>query len=220
MQPRTAPRVLTFLLLALAACATANGHEDDPAEVQAMVACVERVQVEAERGRHAITDAFERLNVIASGRFGKEPAAEAFAHFVQSVDAADQQSKRFREVVQPMVASAQPVFAQWQADIKSIASERMRKRGEMRYSVAKDRYEAITKTALPAQDQFDGYVKMLRDHAAFLAHDLNPGALADIQDEVKVVARTARELDRTMESCQVAARTYVTEASPPAAPAR
>jgi hypothetical protein len=220
MQPRTAPRVLTFLLLALAACATAKGHEDDPEQVVAMVACIERVQTEAERGRKAITDAFEHLNVLAAGRFGKEPAATVFARFVQSIDVAEQQAKRFREVVEPMVASAQPVFAQWQADIKSISGERLRKRSEMRYSVAKERYDAITKTALPAQDQFDGYVKALRDHAAFLAHDLNPGAIADIQDEVKVVARTARELDRTMESCQAAARAYVAEASQPAVPAR
>lgn len=185
-----------------------------------MVTWIERVHVEAERARQSITDSFERLNVLAAGRFGKEPAAVAYAKFVQSIDGAEQQARRFREVVGPMLATAQPVFAQWQKDVQTIGNDRMRARSELRYSVAKERYDAITKVAVPAQEQFEGYVKALRDHAAFLAHDLNAGALDDIQDEVKAVARTARELDRSMESCQAAARAYVEESALPAAPAR
>jgi len=185
-----------------------------------MVSWIERVHVESERARQAISDSFERLNVLAAGRFQKEPAAVAYAKFVQATDGAEQQARRFREVVGPMLASAEPVFQQWQTDMRSITNERLRQRAEMRYSVAKERYDAITKNAVPAREQFDGYVKALRDHAAFLANDLNAGALDDIQDEVKAVARVARELDRAMESCWAAARAYVEESSLPAAPGR
>jgi hypothetical protein len=73
---------------------------------------------------------------------------------------------------------------------------------------------------VPAQDRFDKYVKDLRDHATFLAHDLNAGALDDIQDEVKRVATDARQLDRDMETCEGAARAYLEESGLPAAPAR
>ena len=59
-----------------------------------------------------------------------------------------------------------------------------------------------------------------RDHAAFLAHDLNATALDEIQAEVKTVAKTARELDRNMETCQAAARAFVEQSALPAAPAR
>ena len=118
------------------------------------------------------------------------------------------------------MTAAQPVFTQRQQELSGISSERMRARGEMRFSVAKERYDAIATVAVPAQDQFDQYVKALRDHAAFLAHDLNAGAIDDIQDEVKMVARTARELDREMESCQAAALAYVEQSALPAAPGR
>ena len=220
MRPSATFQASLLLLSGLAACASGTSREHAPARVEEMVAWIERVHVEAERGRQTIADSFERLNALAAGRFDKEPAAVAFAKFVQSIDLAEQQAKRFREVVQPMVAAAQPVFAQWQAELATFTNERLRQRSELRYSVAKERYDAITATAVPAQDRFDGFVAALRDHAAFLAHDLNAGAIDDIQDEVKMVARTARELDREMESCQAAARAYVEQSALPAAPGR
>ena len=215
----TSSSLSLLLLLGLSSCAS-SGQADDPERVNEMNTWIERVHVEAERSRQAIGDSFERLNVLAAGRFDKEPAAVVYARFVQSIDSAEQQCKRFREVVGPMVETAKPVFTRWQKDMQTISSERMRQRSEMRFAVAKERYDAITAVAGPAPDQFDGYVKALRDHAAFLAHDLNPGSLTDIQDEVKLVARNARELDRNMESCQAAARAYIEESSLPAVPAR
>jgi hypothetical protein len=183
-----------------------------------MVTWIERVHVEAERSRDAVADAFERLNTLAAGRFDKDPAAVMYARFVQSIDVAEQQTKRFRDCVGPMQKSAEPVFRQWQQDISSIASERLRQRSELRYAVAKERYDAIHAVAVPAQDQFDGFVRSLRDHATFLAHDLNAGSIDDIQEEVKLVAQTALELDHNMESTMAAARAYVEQSALPAAP--
>lgn len=219
MQQGSATRVSSLFLLALGACASGGSRESAPVQVDAMVTWIERVHVESERARQTIGESFERLNTLAAGRFTKEPAAVAYARFVQSIDAAEQQARRFREVVTPMLESAQPVFAQWQADLRTITNERMRQRSELRYAVTKERYDAIASVAVPAQQQFEAYVKALRDHASFLAHDLNAGALDDIQDEVKLVARSAQELDRNMESCQAAARAYVEQSSLPAAPA-
>ena len=220
MHRRPAPPASFLLAFALAACASGGGQGDAPEQVDQMVTWIERVHVEAERSRQAIGDSFERLNVLAAGRFDKEPAAMVYARFVQSIDGADQQCRRFREVVGPMLETSKPVFTRWQQDVQTISNERMRQRSELRYAVAKERYDAITTVAVPAQEQFEGYVKALRDHAAFLAHDLNAGSLGEIQDEVKLVARNARELDRSMESCQAAARAYVEQSALPSVPAR
>jgi hypothetical protein len=119
-----------------------------------------------------------------------------------------------------MLAAAQPMFEQRGAELRTMNNDRMRQRGELRYAAAKERFDAISKSAVPARDQFDGYVKALRDHAAFLAHDLNASAIDDIQDEVKAVARTARELDHLMGSCQAAARAYIEQTSLPSSPPR
>lgn len=212
------PVLAAFLF---AACASSSGRESAPVQVDELVSWIERVHVEAERSRDAVADSFERLNQLAAGRFERDSAPETFARFVQGIDAAEQQAKRFREVVGPMVTAAKPVFEQWQTDVQTIENERLRQRSQLRFAVAKERYEAIRKAAVPAQDQLDGFVRALRDHAAFLAHDLNAGAIDDIQGEVKLVAQTALELDHNMESAMAAARAYVEQSATPAtAPSR
>ena len=212
---------LAALLLGVtAACSSTSPQQSAPERVDALVTWIERVHVEADRGKLALADSFERLNAVAAGKLGKDAVMTAFARFVQSIDTAEQQSKRFGETVGPMQEAARPVFQQWEADVATIGSERLQKLGATRLAIAKERYAAIVAAAVPAQQQMAEYVKTLRDHAAFLAHDLNAGAIDEIQDDVKLVARSARELDRSMESCLAAARAYVEQSALPAVPAR
>lgn len=209
---------LSFVTLSLlAACASGSARQHDPAKVDELITSVEQVHVEAERARDSIAASFERLNALAAGRFGAEPAPVVYARFVQSIDAAEMQAARFRENVAPMLAAAEPVFTSWQEDIATISSERLRQRSELRYAVAKERYDAVASAAVQARDRFDGYVAALRDHATFLAHDLNPSAIDEIQDEVKMVAQTAQQLDRELETTMAAAHAYVDGSSLPAA---
>ena len=219
MLHRPASRISSLVLLGLAACAS-GGQAAGPEQQDQLVTWVERVHVEAERSRQAIADSFERLNTLAAGRFDKEPAAVVYAKFVQSIDSAEQQRKRFREVVGPMLESGKPLFTRRQQELQAISGDRLRQRGEVRFAIDKERYDAVTTAAVPAQDQFDAFVKALQDHAAFLQYDLNPGSIAEIQPEVKIVARSARELDHNMESCQAAARAFVEGSALPAVPAR
>lgn len=218
MPSRFATRISLLFSLLLPACVTGSSQEGAPVQVDEMVTCVERVHVEADRARMAIGDSFERLNSLAGGKFGKEAAVTSYARFVQSIDVAEQQARRFREAVGPMQTAAKLVLDHWQTDVATISGERLRQRSELRLAVTRERYQAITVAAVPAQDQFDGFVKALRDHATFLAHDLNAGAIDDIQDEVKDVARVARELDKSFEATLQAARAYVENSALPAAP--
>ncbi len=218
MRPRVLLRFAVPSCLLLAACAGGPSRQNAPAQVDELVGWIERVHIEAERSRLAIGDSFERLNAVAGGNFAKETAVAAYARFVLSIDAAEEQARRFRSTVGPMVASGEPVFTQWKQDLAGISSERLRQRSEMRFAVTRERYDALLASAVPAQEKFDAYVKALRDHAAFLANDLNASAIDEIQDEVKLVAGNARELDRLMESSLAAARAYVDNAALPAAP--
>lgn len=217
MSHRRLPRIASALCLCLAACASGSSQEGAPAQVDELVTWIERVHVEAESGRVAIADAYERMNALATGHFGQGTAVASYARFVQSIDVTEQQAKRFREVVGPMQAAAKPVFEQWQKSVASIATERLRQRSEMRLEVTRQRYQAIAAVAVPAQDKFNAYAKSLRDVATFLAHDLNAGALDEIQDEVKLVAQSSRDLDRDLQGCMDAARSYVEQAALPAA---
>ena len=205
------------LLAVLSGCATGSDRQTAPVKVEEMMTWIERVHIEAERARDAISDSFEKLNVLAAGRFDTDPAPVLYARFVQSIDVAEEQAKRFRESVGPMLESAKPVFDHRQEDIAKITSERLRQRSEMRFQIAKERYDAIVKVSVPAQQQFDGFVSALRDHALFLGHDLNASAIDDIQEEVKMVAQTALTLDHSLEATMSTTRAYAEQASLPLA---
>lgn len=221
MQHRNLLRPSIALFALLAGCATGNDRQTAPIKVDELMTRVERVHIEAERARDSISDAFDRLNVLAAGRFDEDPAAVMYARFVQSIDVADEQAKRFQEAVGPMLESAEPVFENWKADIAMIQSERLRQRGEVRFQIAKERYDAIAKVAVPAREQLMAFVAALRDHALFLGHDLNASAIDDIQEEVKAVAQTALELDRNLETTMSSTRAYAEQSSlPVAAPSR
>jgi predicted component of type VI protein secretion system len=212
------PLAILLGCLVSPACTTGASQQRAPEQVDALVGWVERVHLEADRSKVALADSFERLNTLAAGKFGREPVVTVYARFVQAIDAAEQQSRRFGEAVAPMQESARPVFEQWQVDVSTIGTERLRQRSEMRLAVSRERYEAIVAAAVPAQQQLEAYVRTLRDHATFLAHDLNPGALDAIQEDVKEVAKAARTLDRGLDDCLVAARAYVEQAALPASP--
>ncbi len=218
--PPSPATVSSPLLLLLAACATSGGLQQGPVDVEAMNTWVEKVHIESARAREAIGESLQRLNTLAAGKFDRDPATIVYARFVQAIDVADQATRHFRGSVGPMQQAALPIFEQWEKNLTTIGNERLRQRGQMRCAVAKERYEAIAKVAVPAQDGFEQYVKGLRDLATFLAHDLNAAAIDDIQDEVKLVQRQAHGLDRDMQSCAEAARAYVEQATLPSAPGR
>jgi hypothetical protein len=205
-------------LLLLTACASGPAGKS-LTQVGDMNVSIERMHAEAEQARKAVAQAFQKLDALASGKFEGASAATAFVSFVQSIDAAEQQARRFRDVVGPMVDASKPVFRDWQDSVASIDNERLRQRSEQRLGVAKERFAAITTAAAAAQDSLDSYVRALRDHAAFLANDLNAGAIGDIKDEVRLVGNAVKSLDRSMQTCQTAARAYVDQAAMPASPA-
>jgi hypothetical protein len=212
--------IASLLVLSLAACATGSRQEGAPVQVDAMITWIERVHVEAERSRAAIGDAHERLQMLAAGKYPQGTVVAAYARLVQATDAAEQQAKRLHETVEPMQTAAQPVFDAWHKDVATIANERLRQRSEMRLAITRERYDAIVTAAVPALQQFDSWVKQLRDQATFLAHDLNSSALDEIQTEVKTATRAAQTLDRSLDACLVAARAYIDQAALPAVPAR
>ena len=215
LQRRAATTVLLFSLLT-ACSSTGSRLQGAPVQVDELVTWIEKVHIEATRSRDAISEGYERLRDLASGNYRSGDVAQAYAQFVQAIDVAEQQSKRFHEVVEPMESSAKPVFEQWEQDVATIGNERLRTRSQLRMAVTRERYDALLESATTSRDQLDAFVQSLRDHATFLAHDLNPGSLDEIQEDVKIVQTSAQKLDQELDRCLAAARAYVDNSALPA----
>lgn len=210
--------LLPLLLPALFAACSSTSQLAGTAKSQELVDWVERVHTEAERSRLNLADAFDRMQNLAKSDFAGNTVMQAYARFVQAIDAAEQQALRFRNNVEPMQNTAAPVFEQWTKDNTTIQGDGLRKRGELRISVSRARYDAIVKAAVPAMTEFDTFVRTLRDQATFLAHDLNASALDDLRAEIATATATAKQLDHDLEVCIGAAAAFVENAAAPAAP--
>lgn len=215
--------VLVLLALTAAGCFSSGSRlEGAPVRVDNLVTWIEKVHIEADRARAAIADGYQRLQQLAAGSYTHGDVAQAYAEYVQTIDVAEQQAQRFHEVVEPMESAAAPVFEQWAADVATIGNQRLRSRSQLRMTVTKERYEALLTSANEARGQLDAFVQSLRDHATFLAHDLNPSALDEIQEDVRMVQSSAEKLDQELDRTLAAARAYVDNSALPAqgSPAR
>ena len=70
----------------------------------------------------------------------------------------------------------------------------------------------------PAQKVYQEVNLSLRDHALYLNHDLNPGSVSEIRDDIRALTSLADELEGMFDVCLEAARIYVESAALPAVP--
>ena len=215
--------VVAVLLVGLTGCQTMEDlyydvfgrDKGSPRQVSNLVGSIERVYVDSELAKERVQTAVVALQGIVASDFQGD-AISAYAVFVQAVDRSEEQAEKLDETVKEMKDSAEPVFEQWQDDLKAITNVEMRQRSRKRLMATRERYDAIVSAVEPAQQSYEQVNKLLRDHALFLGNDFNPASVAHLQDEVRVVTKQTAELDRDFDACLVAARKYVDATALPA----
>ncbi|MDH3591349.1 MAG: DUF2959 domain-containing protein, partial [Planctomycetota bacterium] len=186
-----------------------------PAQVDSLVSSIEQVYVNSEIAKQQIKVAYQNLATITSSDFEGD-AVTAYNEFVLTVKASEKQAEKLRGSVEPMKKLAGPVFEQWAKDLASYQSTTMRQRSQARLAATRERYDAVVAAADPVLATYDLFNRNLQDHVLYLSHDLNPAALADVQNEVKKVKDLTIELDDGFTATMVAARRYVDAAALPA----
>ena len=179
-----------------------------------LVGSIERVYVDAELSKEKARAAISELESIAAADFEGDAMA-AYGKLMVAIDASSKQADQLRASVEPMKASAKPVFDQWAKDLEEFSSPDMRMRSQVRLEATRQRYDAVVAAVEPAQATYDVFNQGLKDHALFLSNDFNPAALAAIQDDVKNLARLASDLERQLDESLLATRAYVETAALP-----
>jgi hypothetical protein len=188
-----------------------------PADVDDLVASVERVSGELDASKTAMLAAIQSLQKVTAPDFQGD-AVKAHKELVNAIEDSEDQTDDLRKSLERMQAEADPVFEQWTKDLEAYSNPEMRQRSQARLSAARERYDAVVAAVTPVLVECEAINQTLGDHALFLKHDMNPAALATIQDDVKKVAKEASELDPAFNSGKAAARAYVDAASQPKAP--
>lgn len=201
------------LAVSLPACASMSGlfvQQSDSAlgQVDGLLEQVEKVHVEAVLCRDRMREAVTALTVLTGPDFGGD-ALESYARFEDAVERVEQQQERMRLRAEPMVRTANQVFASWTEDLDEYTSQALKQHSQARLDETRARYEAILVELEPARAGYAQLAGVLRDMALFLKHDFNAAAVKEIQREVSGLANQVVKLDRRFVNCQQAAQEYV-----------
>ncbi|MBK8978494.1 MAG: DUF2959 family protein [Planctomycetes bacterium] len=205
---------LAVALSLVAGCAGAPERDSGPQRVDAFVGWVERVHVESELAQERAAAALDALGALVGPDSRADPVL-AFGAFVASVEHCEAQADALEKAFGEMQKAAEPVFGRWEADLQVFSSERLRERSRERLDETRGRYAALAGAITPAIGSLDALNRSLRDQALFLSHDLNPSALAALEEEFADLEQTARALDEQLVAGRDAARDYVNVAALP-----
>lgn len=200
-------------LLLVSSCNLGTKQSAGIRMVDDLVSHVETVQIEAQVSAQSIFQTLRGLHPIVSGSFQGD-AAEAYVAFAQAVESSEVQAQNLREVIDPMKASAERVFARWEANLEQFHGEAMRARSEERMATAQASYGAVVDSAERALAGMEDFNAGMRDVVLFLGIDLNPSSIAAIQEDARALASSGKGLRGTFDVCAEAASEYVLHAAP------
>ena len=222
MKRKPYPRaiVAVLVLASLPGCSYVNNlikGKSGPADVDDLVASVEKVNKELDRSKASMLSAVQGLQAITAPDFQGD-AAKAHKDLVKIVETSEDQAEELRDSIEEMQAAAIPVFDQWTKDLEAYSNPEMRQRSQARLAAARERYDAVVAAVEPLLVEYESINQSLRDHVLFLKHDMNPAALTTIQDDVRSVAKDAASLDGRFNSGRAAAMAYIESTAQPKNP--
>ncbi len=193
---------------ALQSAMSPQSKDDGLARVDALVAGIEKLQIEAAVGKERSHEALEQLQVLASPEFNGD-AVTMHASLMTAVERSEAQAKQFAGAVPPIKVLADEIFERWTADLERFGGSKLRQRSQTRLEETRASYEAVLKSTVSAQIAFESLNADLRDHALYLEHDFNAAAIELIADDVVALSERSNELDLRLDRCSLAARDYV-----------
>jgi hypothetical protein len=217
--PIVRAQAAVLVLLALPACTFVSNlisGGGGPANVNDLVERVERVSAELDASKATMLAAIQKLQAVTAPEFQGD-AVLAHKELENTLDDSDDQAKALRKSIDKMRAAAEPVFEQWTKDLEAYSNPEMRARSQQRLAAARERYDSVVAAVEPVLVEYETVNQTLHDHLLFLSHDMNPAAVATIQDDVRSVAKQAAGLDGSFQTAKAAARAYVDSAAQPKA---
>lgn len=200
------------VVVALSSCSSFQGFgqkkEQGLGQVDELLARVEQVQVESLLCKDSAHAAYGVLQSIVGPDFDGD-AIGAHAALKKSIDASDEQSKKLGASIVPLEQSANAVFERWTADLEQFGNTKLRQQSQARMEETRARCDAVLRAVRAADVAYEAFNADLKDHALFLEHDFNASSVASIAGAVEGLQFQATELDRRLDACATAAKSYV-----------
>jgi hypothetical protein len=196
--------VLGLLLTVLLAqgCATEPGaglnYRDD------LVAEIKTVQETLDHTNDSLGRTLELYNAILHTET-TDPRT-AYQNLALDLKSCEQQAQRVLDDIAEMEGASDEFFTNWNDELGSYQSPRMRERSQARLQKSQRRYERIMTALRPAKATFEVFFASLSDQVLFLGHDLTPDSIASLSADAEGLNRDATTvLDALQETSKAAA---------------
>ena len=146
---------------------------------------------------------------------GKAPDnRKAYKKLTKDIQKCENQADKVGDRVAAMQEAASVYFSNWEASIAAITSDDLRAKSESRLKETQANYNEILKAAQKAGDEFKPFITNLHDQVTFLGHDLNPSAIADLQDEAAALNKKGDKVFAAVDETIEVASKYTNSLKP------
>ncbi len=147
----------------------------------------------------------ESYNYIVQGK-AQDTRAE-YKKLVKDIAKCQSSREDVRAKADHMQKAADAYFSNWEESLAGFNSEEMRAKSAERLQETKDSYGKIFEAGTEAGKRFASFISALDDQVRYLGNDLNPSAIAELDDEAAALNEQAEEFFKAIdETIQIAVR--------------
>jgi hypothetical protein len=212
---------LAALLALSGACRSSSGGSflvfggpDDPQ--QDLVQRVQRAQAECQTTRADFEQAFQIFQRVSAPQAVE--LEELCDDFEDALEGCERQTERLGQRVVAVRTSSEELLTGWRVELESFSSDTMRKKSEAQLVETEERTQAVLATLEEVQVALGPVLRQLQDYALFFQHNLNPRAIATLQDTYEDFESEMATLRSELDEADVELLAFLSAHQAPRAP--
>lgn len=190
--PRAALALAVFFIAACSSTRTSfllfGGSKDAEEALIDSVRCARAEQAQSQEDFSAAFRLFQRLTAPQAVEL-----EELDAELEDSIDECDEAAERLRERILEIRTDSSTLFTEWKAELEHFSGEALRKKSESMLVDTEERSQRVIAALEEIQGKMEPVLLKFHDYELFFNHNLNPRAIATLED-------TYDDFDQELES--------------------
>jgi len=154
----------------------------------------------------------ESYNYIVEGK-AQDPRAE-YKKLVKDIGKSQKSRDDVSAKAESMQKAADAFFLDWEESLAGYNSDEMRAKSEGRMKETMENYSKIFDAGTKAGEEFDAFIAALDDQVRYLGNDLNPSAIAELDDEAAALNKQAEDFFKAIDETIKVAVEYSSSLEP------
>jgi hypothetical protein len=141
-------------------------------------------------------------------------ARKTYNDLVKAIERCEKKAGDVRVKTEEMEGEAHKFFAEWTKSLDGIENQDLRQRGQKRLNETRVGYGEILASGRRAGAEFQPFIAALHDQVVYLGYDLNPSAVASLEEDAKKLNTQATVLFDKIDEVMEATDNYIRSLRP------